>query len=53
MNCETFDCTQFALILLVFLIEYWLGRTKKVEANSTIQLILNMVKSIIMKKGGR
>ena len=35
-------------VLLIF--EYWLGKTKKTKASSTIELILNILKTIIQRR---
>lgn len=51
--CENMQWQQHAIILAVIGLEYWLGKTKKVEANSTIQLAINMVKIFIMKTKGK
>lgn len=44
--CEITDWPT-ALLLLVALIEWGLGRTNLVEANSTIDMILNGVRSFV------
>jgi hypothetical protein len=37
-------------MLLVFAWEHWLGKTTKIDANSTIQLIMNLIKKLLEKK---
>lgn len=32
------------IFIVTFAIEYWLGKTKKVEANSIIELAINLLK---------
>ncbi len=47
MNSQ--DVIHYVAMAAVFLLEYWLGQTKSVEANSTIQLIINVVKLLATK----
>lgn len=46
-NKETLSGVAMAVLMVV---EFWLGKTKKVESNSTLELILNGLK-LIFKKG--
>lgn len=39
-----------AAIFAYALLEYWLGKTDKVKAGSAIELVVNLVKSILKSK---
>lgn len=41
--------SQLLPMVLIFIWEHWLGKTDKVDANSTIQLIVNILKWITEK----
>ena len=42
----------FAVVLaIVYLIEYFLGKTKIVKANSTIQLVIDLITNLIKMMG--
>ena len=43
---------SFAVVLaLVYVIEYVLGKTKLVKANSTIELVINLITNLIKMMG--
>lgn len=37
------NANDIIYLVLFFLLEYFIGNTKKIDANSTIQLIINVV----------
>jgi hypothetical protein len=45
--CEIPTIYHVILLLLYILLEAWLGKTKKIEANSILELIMNIIKEII------
>jgi len=38
---------KIAIGIAYAIFEYWLGKTKKVQSNSTIEMILNFIKNFI------
>lgn len=49
-NPENKTYVNFALFVIYMGIEYWIGRTEKVEANSTLELIKNAFVMVIKRK---
>lgn len=42
-----FDHSQGAIMGVLLVLEFWLGKTQRVKANSGIELILNLIKTVI------
>jgi hypothetical protein len=50
---EIFDLPLWVRVILFIAymsFEAWLGKTKKVESNSTLELVLNIAKTLLTKK---
>lgn len=43
------NANDIIYLVLFFLLEYFIGNTKKIDANSTIQLIINVVVFVYKK----
>ncbi len=48
--CQLPHWEHFLIILVVALFEAWLGKTDKVKSGSIIELIFNIVASILKRK---
>lgn len=48
-NCDSLSWAQFIALLLVLIWEYWLGRTPRLKASSTISLIATLAAAIIVR----
>ena len=47
INCSGFE---MGVIVLILVFEAWIGKTKKTEASSTLELILLALKRVLKKE---
>jgi hypothetical protein len=47
--CGNQDEISAAIFVTLLCFEYWIGRTDSVKANSTLELIINVLKALIKK----
>lgn len=49
MICELNNYQHVSVIILVAVIEYWLGKTNKTKSGSIIELVLNIFDSMMSR----
>lgn len=46
-----YTLVQYVALGILLILEYWLGKTPKMKASSTVELLIRGLKFIIFRKG--